>query len=207
MKTYCRPWPPNLKPTKRILPGVILALALILSGAGASARIVYGLVESSYSLQGGPDRFRDRFGNALGGSAGVLLDFETNFQVVARFEYHQFGAVDASTIAHRGSLRLMMLGTMLRYVLFEEDEIWRPFLSGGYSTADLSLSNKRNPSEEFGTEYDGDDLQGVLQLGGGIQIKAHDRFWITIEARYVNIASTFGSDATTLYPLTLGIRF
>lgn len=183
---------------------IALIIALIASGpADANARIIFGALQGGLTIPGSGNSLDDRFDNGPGGGGGLMFQFAEDVNMVVRLEYHRFPNADNSLLADRGALRAVIVTSLFRYMFRDEIEVWRPFVSLGFGTADMSLADD---GDTF-TEWDSDDLRGVFHIGAGVQIRTLDRFWIVLDARYMSVASPGGGEATSFYPLSLSVEF
>ena len=182
----------------------VLLITITAFAVPADARSVYFMVEGGGALQSGPDSFQETFDNGLGGAAVVGFNTGSNIDVVGRVEYYRFGWHQGSTSFDFGSVGAFLFSASTMFSFNDEDDAYRPFFIVGYGTADLS---RNGGSDEIITQYDSDDLQGFFQLGAGVDFRLTDMFRLQITGRYISVNSASGGEATSFFPLTVGIRF
>ncbi len=196
---------------RAILLRTMLPAAVLLFGLAAlqpaSARTVHFSADAGPSFLGGPSFVTDylRVNDGVTGSVAAAFEFEDNFNLIVRLEYHRLPIDDTSVVGIHEALEVWMIGTMLQYVFLDEDETWRPFIGLGYSTADVGWAD--DARAEIETYFDSDDFRSVLQIGAGFQIRTAEWLRVIAEGRLVVISSPFNESSTTLYPITIGVRF
>ena len=194
---------PNL--ARIILPAA--TLLLLATSGPASARSVYFSANFGPSFIGGPSFVTDYLlvNHGFTGDIAASFEFEDNFNLVVRLEYHRLPIDDTSVVGIHDAMQVWMIGSMLQYVFLDEEQTWRPFVGLGYSTADVGWAD--DSPAEIETHFDNDDFRSVLQIGAGFQVRANDWLRVIAEGRLVVISSPFNESSTTLYPITIGVRF
>lgn len=196
-----------MHPTIRHLLFPAATFILLWAFQPAAARSVYFSADLGPSFLGGPPFVTDYLlvDHGITGSVAAAFEFEDNFNLIVRVEYHRFPIDDTSVVGIHDAMRAWMIGSMLQYVFFDEDETWRPFVGLGYSTADVGWAD--DSPAEIETYFDNDDFRSALQIGAGFHIRTNDWLRVIAEGRLVVISSPFNESSTTLYPITIGVRF
>ena len=184
---------------------LVLIGILLMTDSPASARSVLFTVDGGLSLQAGSDGFKENWTDGWNAATGIAVELGDNVSLIGRIEYHQFGIESASPY-NWGDLQMFLVGFSSKFAFFDTVDPYRPYLVVGYGISDIWLSVDPEDRGEI-NEYDGDDLRGYFQIGGGIEVPLTSELKLTFEGRYINIRGRFGGEATSFMPLTVGVQF
>jgi len=184
---------------------LVLVCIVLMMAAPVSARSVLFTVDGGLSLQAGSDGFKDNWQDGWNAATGIAVELGENVSLIGRMEYHRFG-IENDSPYDWGDLQAFLIGFSTKIAFFDTVDPYRPYLLVGYGTSDIWLSVDPEDRGEI-NEYDGDDLRGYFQIGGGIEIPLTSELKLTFEGRYINIRGRFGGEATSFMPLTVGVQF
>ncbi len=195
---------------------IILAVCIFALTATASAQVPSSPVKlyagGLFSLPQGPDAFNDAFNTGFHGFVGVGKDLSPMFQLVGKVEYHSFGFnFDDAGInnADGGSLNAWLFGADARISPSLPAAPIKPFIFGGvgfasvkqseFESSDLSLATSLNQT----TGTSSTDL--FFNVGVGADLFSTPAMTIFAQGKYVSIQTE--GDATSIIPISLGVRF
>lgn len=189
-----------------LILGIVFVFAL-----GASAQVPTPLsfyAGGAISLPTSPDGFNDGYNMGWHGTAGVGYKFAPLFQVMGKFEYHDFAANLEGLPLDGGNAKVAMFGADARYSMNMPTFPLKPYFFGGGGLAHVKLDEYSGPSLmtsvlNVGLPYTQDKM--YWNFGAGFDFKTGPAWGLFVQGRYVNIATE--GEAISFIPVSVGVKF
>ncbi len=195
---------------KKALIALVLVLAFALSASAQMPSKPFSIyVGGGITLPHSPDMFKDGYNTGFHGLAALAINFPTiqGLSVQGKVQYHILPTADGVTygnelITDGGNRKFFMFGADGIYRLGTPGGLASPFFGAGGGMANISQSDITTASGTTSFNSETKFYWNIL-AGADLQLGPSLRLFGTVT--YTSI-STDG-DATTMIPITVGLKF